>query len=303
MRYMVHMKIFTKETLGGEERYGLSPHGKFLVKGWDKSMASAILAITDEDFFAPWHCLKDVLAGEGTAFEKALGKSIWAYVADHPEKNKLFNEVMACDTSFITSVLIQDCKDVFQGIKSVVDVGGGTGTAMRDIAKAFPHLKCTIYDLPHVIADSPDYPEVDRIAGDMFKHIPSADAILLKWILHDWDDGECIEILKRCKESVPREGGKVIIVDIVLDPESKDPLTKARLRLDLDMMVYTGGKERSEAEWKKLLNAAGFPGYKILHVAAVQSFPYLASQDAWHFETRQTTQSSVREGEETCNYE
>nr|DAD24233.1 TPA_asm: hypothetical protein HUJ06_025696 [Nelumbo nucifera] len=242
-------------------------------------MVSAILAVTDKDFMVPWYRLKDSLVGEGTAFEKALGKTICECMADHPEKKKPFNEAMACDTTrLLTSALIQDCKDLFQGIMSLVDVGGGTGTAMRDIAKTFPHLKCTIYDLPHVIADSPDYPEVDRIAGNMFKHIPSADGILLKCILHDLGDRQCIEILQRCKESVPREGGKVIIVDIVLDPESTDPLTKARLRLDLDMMVYTGGKERSEAEWKKLLNAAGFPRYKILHIAAVQSvieaYPY-----------------------------
>ncbi|XP_010244054.1 PREDICTED: (RS)-norcoclaurine 6-O-methyltransferase-like [Nelumbo nucifera] len=278
MRYLVHMKIFTKETLDGEARYGLAPPAKFIVKGWDKSIVSIILVVTDKDFMAPWHCLKDSLCGEGTAFEKALGRSIWTYMADHPEKNKLFNEGMACDTKLLISALVQDCKDLFQGIMSLVDVGGGTGTAMRAIAKAFPHLKCTIYDLPHVIADSPDYPEVDRIAGDMFKHIPSADAILLKCILHDWDDGECIEILKRCKESVPREGGKVIIVDIVVDLESKHPLTKTRLSLDLDMMVTTGGKERTEAEWKKLLNAAGFPVFKITHISAVQSvivaYPY-----------------------------
>nr|DAD24229.1 TPA_asm: hypothetical protein HUJ06_025692 [Nelumbo nucifera] len=180
MRYLVHMKIFTKETLDGEARYGLAPPAKFIVKGWDKSIVSIILVVTDKDFMAPWHCLKDSLCGEGTAFEKALGRSIWTYMADHPEKNKLFNEGMACDTKLLISALVQDCKDLFQGIMSLVDVGGGTGTAMRAIAKAFPHLKCTIYDLPHVIADSPDYPEVDRIAGDMFKHIPSADAILLK---------------------------------------------------------------------------------------------------------------------------
>ncbi|XP_010271691.1 PREDICTED: (RS)-norcoclaurine 6-O-methyltransferase-like [Nelumbo nucifera] len=283
MRYLVHMKLFTKETLDGEARYGLAPPAKLLVKWWeDKGLASIIFGITDKDFIAPWHHLKDSLAGDGeeTTFEKVLGKSISTYMADHLEKSMLFNESMVHDTRLFTSVLIQDFKDVFQGIKSLVDVGGGSGTDMGAIAKAFPHLKCTIYGLPHVIADSPDYPEVDRISGDMFKHIPSADAILLKCILHYWGDGQCIEILKRCKESVPREGGIVIIADAVVDLESKHPyLTKTLLSTDLDMMLNTGGKERTEAEWKKLFNAAGFPAYKITHVAdveysVIEAYPY-----------------------------
>ena len=58
---------------------------------------------------------------------------------------------------------------MFDGSRSVVDVGGGNGTALRAIAQAFPHLKCTVYDVPHVIADSPNHPEVERIQGDMFK--------------------------------------------------------------------------------------------------------------------------------------
>lgn len=181
MRYLVHMKLFSTQHIGGQLRYELKPAAKFLAKGWDQCMVPALLAITDVDFMAPWHHMKEGLEGEGTtAFEKALGKSIWDYMAVHPAKNQLFNEAMACDSRMLTSALIAGCKDMFDGIGSLVDVGGGTGTAMRAIARAFPHLKCTVYDLPHVIADSPNYPEVSRAEGDMFKSIPSADAILMK---------------------------------------------------------------------------------------------------------------------------
>ncbi|XP_058093546.1 (RS)-norcoclaurine 6-O-methyltransferase-like [Magnolia sinica] len=280
MRYLVHVKLFTKEVDDdGTVRYGLQPAAKFILKGWDRSMVPAIIAITDKDFMSPWHYLKDGLAGgRTTAFEKALGKGIWDYMAENPAQNQLFNEAMACDTRLLTSALIRDCKDMFNGMKSLIDIGGGTGTALRAIAKAFPHMKCTVFDLPHVIADSPNYPEVDRVEGDMFKSIPSADAILMKCILHDWADDECIKILKQCKEAVPRDGGKVIIVDIVLDMDPVHPYNNMRLCMDLDMMLNTGGKERTEEEWKKLILSAGFSGYKIKHISAVQSvieaYPY-----------------------------
>nr|Q5C9L7.1 RecName: Full=(RS)-norcoclaurine 6-O-methyltransferase [Thalictrum flavum subsp. glaucum]AAU20765.1 (S)-norcoclaurine 6-O-methyltransferase [Thalictrum flavum subsp. glaucum] len=281
LRYLVHMKLFTKSSIDGELRYGLAPPAKFLVKGWDKCMLGAILTITDKDFMAPWHYLKEGILNDGstsTAFEKALGTNIWDYMAEHPEKNQLFNEGMANDTRLIMSALVKECSSMFDGITTIVDVGGGTGTAVRNIAKAFPHIKCTVYDLPHVIADSPGYTEINSIQGDMFKYIPNADAIMMKCILHDWDDKECIEILKRCKDAVPRDGGKVIIIDIILDVKSEHPYTKMRLTLDLDMMLNTGGKERTEEEWKKLIHDAGYKGYKITHISAVQSvieaYPY-----------------------------
>ncbi|XP_068660862.1 (RS)-norcoclaurine 6-O-methyltransferase-like isoform X1 [Aristolochia californica] len=271
MRYLVQMDLFTKETLDGEERYGLSPAAKYLVTGWDKSIVPALLFITDKDMMAPHYYIKESLRlGEPTAFERALGKSIWEYMGEHPEKNKLFNSAMACDSRLLNSALVSECPDVFAGIGSLIDVGGGTGTAARAISQAFPEIKCTVFDLPHVIADSPDYPEVTRVQGDMFKSIPSADAILLKGILHDWDDEESLTILKKCKEAVPR-GGKVIIVDIVLDTEPDRPQTHLKQCMDLDMLMNTGGKERTEAEWKKLIYDAGFKGYEIKHISAIQS--------------------------------
>ncbi|KAF5202636.1 (RS)-norcoclaurine 6-O-methyltransferase [Thalictrum thalictroides] len=283
MRYLVHMEIFTKSSIDGELRYGLAPPAKFLVKGWDNCMVDSILLMTDTFSMSPYHYLKEELSNNGgtcIAFEKAMGTNIWEYLAEHPEKNQLFNEGMANDSRLTMSALMKDCSSTtFEGITTLVDVGGGTGTAVRYIAKAFPHIKCTVYDLPQVIATSPGYPEINFVEGDMFKYIPNADAIMMKSVLHDWDDKECIEILKRCKEAVPRDGGKVIIIDIVLNVKSEHPYTKMRLTFDLDMMLNSKGKERTEEEWKKLIqDDAGYKGYKITQISALQSvieaYPY-----------------------------
>ena len=144
--------------------------------------------------------------------------------------------------------------------------------AMNMVTEAFPHMKCIVFDLPHVVETAPSYPNVSFVGGDMFEFVPNADAILLKFILHNWRDDECIKILKKCKEAIPKVGGKVMIVEIILDLEDDDEdLIRSKYSLDLDMMVATGGKERTEEEWKVLINSAGFSGLEIVPIMAIQS--------------------------------
>ncbi|KAM0938636.1 putative O-methyltransferase domain, S-adenosyl-L-methionine-dependent methyltransferase [Dioscorea sansibarensis] len=157
-----------------------------------------------------------------------------------------FNETMAGDSRLLMKAVVTKCDEVFRGLRTLVDVGGGTGTSARTIAEAFPHLKCTVFDLPHVIADMPESPLVGAL------------------ILHDWTDEDCVKILKKCKEAVSERKGKVIIVDIVLDSNKDDPkLTETQLFWDMVMMAFTGGLERNEDEWKNIFNEAGFSSYKI----------------------------------------
>ncbi|KHG15350.1 Tabersonine 16-O-methyltransferase [Gossypium arboreum] len=103
---------------------------------------------------------------------------------------------MASDARLVNSILIDKCKKVFERLNSLVDVGGGTGTLTKAIVDAFPHLECIVLDLPHVVANLQDSGNLKYVAGDMFKEVPASDAILLKWILHDWNDDECLKILK-----------------------------------------------------------------------------------------------------------
>ncbi|KAJ8644150.1 hypothetical protein MRB53_005898 [Persea americana] len=278
LRFLVHMKIFNQE--GDREcvSYSLTPAGRLLTSRSETNMVPILLGMTQKDFLVPWHYMKDGLSGETTAFEKGMGMTIWEYLERNPEKSQLFNEGMAGETRLLTRSLIAGCRDMFEGIGSLVDVGGGNGTTLKAISQAFPQIKCTVFDLPYVIEDSVECPGVERVAGDMFRAVPRAQAIMLKLILHDWSDEDCIKILKKCKEAVPQDGGKVIIVDVVLDVNSEHELSTPRMVLDIDMLVNTGGKERTEEDWNHLILSAGYKGYKIRHIAAVQSvieaFPY-----------------------------
>ncbi|RDX97863.1 Trans-resveratrol di-O-methyltransferase, partial [Mucuna pruriens] len=109
----------------------------------------------------------------------------------------------------------------------------------------------------------------------MFESIPSADAILLKWILHDWNDEQCVKILKKSKEAIIKSKSKeqkVIIIDIVMESEKGDcESIETQLFADMVVMVLYPGKERSEKEWAKLIFSAGFNDYKITPVLGIRS--------------------------------
>ena len=96
--------------------------------------------------------------------------------------------------------------------------------------------------------------------------------ILLQWVLHDWSDEHCIKILKNCRKAISEKIGKVIIVDIILEKDNNDLFDETRMVFDLLMMAHTsGGKERTELEWKKLLEEGGFPYYKIIKIPTIPS--------------------------------
>ncbi|GMN61182.1 hypothetical protein TIFTF001_030272 [Ficus carica] len=123
-----------------------------------------------------------------TLFEVAHGKTFWDCVSQEPNINFVFNDAMANNSLLMAKVAVEECKEVFENLKSVVDLGGGTGTMAKAITNAFPHVSCTVIDLPHSV-------------------------------LHDWDDEDCVRILKRSREAIMGGGnkeGKVILIEMSL---------------------------------------------------------------------------------------
>ncbi|RLM70322.1 5-pentadecatrienyl resorcinol O-methyltransferase-like [Panicum miliaceum] len=212
-----------------------------------------------------------------SAFGIAHGETVWDVADQEAAFNISLHDAIAADTRFLMPIVLKECGEVFQGIDSLVDVGGGPyGSAAAAITTAFPRLKCSVLDLPHVVAQAtPDDSSAQFIAGDMFESIPPANAIFLKWILHDWGDEECVKLLKRCKEAIPPRdaGGKVIIIDMVLGsgPSSSDEKHReTQVLFDL-LMIALNGVERDEQEWKKIFFEAGFKDYRIIPVLGIRS--------------------------------
>lgn len=283
MRILVHSGFFTEEKLSEnakeeQDGYLLTPASRLLLKDEPLSVTPFLLAMLDPIMTKPWdHVSEWFQNGDPTPFDTAHGMPIWEYGRHEPRLHHFLTEAMASDARLVTQVLVKDCKGVFEGLHSLVDVGGSTGTVAKAIADAFPNLKCTVLDVPHVVSGLQGTDKLNYVGGDMFEAIPSADAVLLKWILHDWSDEECIKILKRCKEAIgsnKEKGGKLIIIDMKVENQKAgdhDESMETQLFFDMLMMIYLTGRERTEQEWAKLFFDAGFSDYKITPILGLRS--------------------------------
>ncbi|KAG5020844.1 hypothetical protein AAZX31_06G267800 [Glycine max] len=287
MQILTHSGFFSQHNNATENyeqeevSYVLTDASKLLLKDHHFSMISLPQVILDPILVNPWFQFSTWFTNEDpTPFHTQNGMAFWDYASSEPKLNHLFNDAMTNDSRLISSVLIEKCKGVFSGLESLVDVGGGTGTMAKAIAKSFPQLKCIVFDLPHVVDGLQGTENVEYVHGDMFEAIPSADSIMLKTIMHNWNDEECLKILKRCKEAIAnKDKGKVIIIDVVIGNEKGDSeLDQTKLFYDIEMMVLVTGKERNEKDWAKLFLSAGFNSYKITPVLGFKSlievYPY-----------------------------
>ncbi|KAA8535956.1 hypothetical protein F0562_028434 [Nyssa sinensis] len=274
MRFLVHRQIFKENpTSQGSMGYVQTSLSRLLMRHGENSMAPLLLLESSPVMLAPWHSLSTrVLATGASAFEAAHGEDIWSYAAANPAHSKLINDAMACDAKVAVAAIIEGCPEVLDGVGSLVDVGGGDGTALRTLVKACPWIKGINFDLPHVVSVAPDCIAVEHVGVDMFDTVPNADAAFLMWVLHDWADDECIHILRKCREAIPKDKGKVIIVEAVIEEEEGDRLKHVRLMLDMVMMAHTNkGKERTLKEWAHVLREAGFSRHTVKRIQTVQS--------------------------------
>ncbi|KAG1360878.1 caffeic acid 3-O-methyltransferase [Cocos nucifera] len=244
-------------------RYGPAPVCKWLTKNEDGvSMAALALMNQDKVLMESWYYLKDAVLDGGIPFNKAYGMTAFEYHGTDPRFNKVFNEGMKGHSIIITKNLLQFYKG-FEDVKVLVDVGGGIGATLHMITSKYPHIKGINFDLPHVISEAPPFPGVEHVGGDMFASVPTGDAILMKWIMHDWSDEHCLKILENCYKALPNNG-KVILVECIL-PVAPEPVPSAQGVFHVDMIMLAhnpGGKERTEKEYQALAKGAGFTGFK-----------------------------------------
>ncbi|KAK7348716.1 hypothetical protein VNO80_23346 [Phaseolus coccineus] len=287
MRLLTHNGFFAKTTVasrkegggGGEETvYDLTPPSKLLIRSKSTCLASIVQGALHSSSIDMWHSSKKWFTEdekELSLYESAKGESFWDFLNKTTESETLnmFQEAMAADSRML-KIALEECKHVFEGLDSLVDVGGGTGTLARLINELFPHMKCTVFDQPQVVANMTGTENLNFVGGDIFKSIPSADAVLLKWVLHDWNDELSVKILKNCKEAISGKGkeGKVIIIDIAIDETGDDrELTELKMDYDLVMLTMLNGKERDRKEWEKVIYDAGFSSYDITPICGFKS--------------------------------
>ncbi|KEH30963.1 putative methyltransferase [Medicago truncatula] len=281
LRLLTHNGFFTKTTVKSNEEeetaYGLTPSSKLLISGKSTCLSTLIEGALHASSIDMWKSSKKWFNEdkEQTLFECATGENYWDFLNKDSESGtlSLFQDAMAADSRMFKLALHEN-KNVFEGLESLVDVAGGTGAVTKLIHEAFPQIKCTVFDQPQVVGNLTGNENLNFVSGDMFKSIPPADAVLLKWVLHDWNDELSLKILKNSKEAISHKGkdGKVIIIDISIDETSDDRrLTELQLEYDLVMLTMFLGKERTKQEWEKLIYDAGFSSYKITPISGFKS--------------------------------
>ncbi|KAI7734244.1 hypothetical protein M8C21_011557 [Ambrosia artemisiifolia] len=284
MRILVHAGFFVIQSLpttkgvDGEERegYSLTPSSRLLLKDEALNITPLFLVFLDPIMMDPWQNMSKWLRNDNDVnpFQTTHGKMAYELAVEDPKLYQSINEGMASDGRLVASVILQHCKGIFEGLASVVDIGGGTGTFAKYIAEAFPNLSYINFDLPQVVKGLEGSKNLSFVGGDMFETIPKTQAVLFKWVLHNWNDEECVEILKRCKEAISTKenGGKVIIIEMVLkDEESGNKTLETQLFFDMFELTLAKGRQRSEKDWAKLFHDACFSGYKIYPVLGIRS--------------------------------
>ncbi|XP_073308811.1 flavonoid 4'-O-methyltransferase 3-like [Primulina huaijiensis] len=282
MRYLIHHGFFKQTRMIRDQEssvcYTQTPRSRLLLKD---GMAALILLESSPETLGPWHGLsRRALVNDDSASEASHGGvDSWEHAEANPDQTKLFNDAMACHAKVAMLAIIKQYPEVFEGIRTLVDVGGGDGTALNILVKACPWIRGVNYDRPPVISMAPRHEGVEHVGGDMFEMVPKGDAIFLMWVLHNWGDEECIRILRNCMDAIPKDKGKVIIADaVVKEGEGEDEYSKIHLALDMVMISFMEkGKERTSKEWEYLLNEAGFTKYTVKDtkttVSVIEAYP------------------------------
>jgi ubiquinone/menaquinone biosynthesis C-methylase UbiE len=240
--------------------FGQSPFSAFLCSDHPGSLRAPVIFWNEEQYRA-WGDLLDAIKTGQTPFSRLFGSSWFDYyVQGGTEKAEIFNAAMAGWTSQIGAAVARACD--FSPFRTVVDVGGGHGILLTCILEAFPSLRGVVADTETVVHGARRRIEAaglsqrcSAVAVDFFKSIPrGGDAYILSQVLHDWNDRQCVDILRNCHGVMSPEG-RILVVEIVIMPTTDSAVATVS---DLHMLVVTGGRERTEAEYRDLFAQAGF---------------------------------------------
>jgi hypothetical protein len=205
-----------------------------------------------------------------TSFEQQFGTNYFAYLAQHPEADRVFNEAMTGYTTQLVGA-VADAYD-FSPFQTIVDVGGGFGTLLAAVLRRHPAARGIVFDQPHVVdvageqlAAAGVVERCTAVGGDFFVGVPAGgDAYILAQILHDWDDERSVALLRQCRRVMPAHG-KLLVIEIVLPPGEEPFFGKW---LDLHMLVMLGARERTATEYDALFRATGFALARVVPTAA-----------------------------------
>ena len=256
MRGVASVGVLRAEADG---RFALTPVGELLRSDVPGSMRSLLVAELAPGHWLPWGDLEAAVRTGKPSAPRALGMSVWEYYQKHAEEGFHFAEAMTGLSSLALEAVLGAYS--FAGARKVVDVGGSHGAFLAAVLKREPNARGVLFDRPDVIegagatlAGAGVGARVERVGGSFFESVPAGgDVYLLKHILHDWNDDECVTILGHVREAAA-PGARIVVVEMLVTdggPPSPAPL------LDLNMLVMLTGKERTARQFADLFAKAG----------------------------------------------
>ncbi|MDQ6894017.1 MAG: acetylserotonin O-methyltransferase [Acidobacteriota bacterium] len=257
MRAVASLGLFVPAAGG---RYGLTEPGERLRSDHPATFRDAFIAETDNVHWQSWAKLDDAIRTGDPRPQAVFGLPAFDYYGKNREEGEQFGRAMENISRFAAFAVLEAYD--FSDARTVLDVGGGNGSMVLAVLDRCRNARGIVCDLPYIeqhanerirAADAAD--RVRFQPGDFFESVPAgADVHLMKFILHDWNDAEAIRILKRSREALA-PGGRLIVIEMIV-PEG-NRLEMVHL-MDLNMLVMTGGLERTESEFRSLFERSGY---------------------------------------------
>ena len=239
-------------------RFFLTPIGETLRSDVPNSMRGMAMAQSSPGHWLPWGRLREALRTHAPQAKAALGAEIFEYYRQHDEEGKAFTNAMRNLSAQVIAEVARIAEVPETG--TVVDVGGARGNLVAAVLQAHPRAKGIVIDLPQVGESANQAFKAAKlegrcefIGGDFFKEVPKGDLYILKQVLHDWNDEQCVTILKNCARGMSANG-RVLVVEMVVPTDGRPSLAPL---MDLNMMVMLPGKERTREEYQSLFSLAG----------------------------------------------
>jgi len=262
LRLLASRGVFEEQADG---RFATTPLGELLRADVPGSMHASVLLFAGVPIQDSWKELEYCVRTGQPAFRRTdPGADPFTEMAKDPARAALFDRAMAAFAPQ-TAAAVAHAYD-FSTFGAVTDVGGGNGSLLVGILRANPALRGTVFDQPHVAERARAQVEhaglADRceiVGGSFFERVPpGADAYMLKHVIHDWDDARAGAILGRCRDAMGADGTLLIVEGVYPERIDRSLESAGAAANDVNMLVCTGGRQRSEEEFRTLLGAAGF---------------------------------------------
>src|SRR5258705_3096442 len=258
---------------GADGRFSLTPLSEPLCSDAPESLRAFAALMADKVNFETWAELPYSIENCKPVIPHTFGMPWFAWLEQNPTEGKAFHDAMT-SLSLGAVAAVLSAYD-FSGINKLVDVGGGHGRLLTSILSKYPNMTGVLYDEPTVITGARNvfaaHGVADRceaVGGNFFQSAPAGgDAYILKHIIHDWSDEDCLMILGHCRSGM-KAGGKVLIVEMVIPERNVPAVSKF---LDLEMLLFLTGCERTEPEYRALLDGAGFDLTRIVPTPSAYS--------------------------------